>query len=101
MKRLALISISILIMLVSCMDDDAWYELNELNLRDDSTLLEIIKQQSGVFILNEGNFMYDNSSLSYYLIDSMKVYNDVFFRTNLSKIQILLTEALWVAYTTI
>ncbi|MFO7658754.1 MAG: YncE family protein [Bacteroidales bacterium] len=55
------------------MEDDLWYELNKSDLPPKS---------SGVFITNEGNFMYDNATLSYYDIDSMKVYNNVFFSKN-------------------
>jgi len=58
----------------SCMDDDAWYKMNNpITIRNNS---------NGLFIVNEGNMMYDNASLSYYSIDSMKLLNDVFFRTN-------------------
>ncbi len=71
-----------LTLLSSCMDDDAWYEMNDLQVRYDTSLNNAISRQTGVFVLNEGNFMYDNASLSYYLIDSMQHINDVFYRTN-------------------
>ncbi len=70
------------VMLPSCMDDDAWYALNDLQVHCDTTLNNAISRQTGVFVVNEGNFMYDNASLSYYLIDSMQYLNDVFYRTN-------------------
>lgn len=66
----------------SCMDDAAWYEMNDLDVKYDTLLNSYIAKQTGLFIVNEGNFMYDNASLSYYLIDSMKVLNNVFYRTN-------------------
>jgi len=66
--------ILILFVFTSCMKDDEWYELN--------SPLNLSKKYSGVFIINEGNFMYENASLSFYAIDSMKMLNDIFFRTN-------------------
>jgi len=36
----------------------------------------------GVFILNEGNFMSGNGSISFYSTDSMKIYNEIFRKTN-------------------
>jgi YVTN family beta-propeller protein len=37
---------------------------------------------NGVFIINEGNFMGGNGSLSFYSYDSLKVYNDLFINAN-------------------
>jgi len=56
----------------SCMDDDEWLKQNT----DDTPLF------NGVFITNEGNFMYDNASLSYYDIEKHQNYNHVFFNKN-------------------
>ncbi|MBN2613830.1 MAG: YncE family protein [Bacteroidales bacterium] len=56
------------------MDDEEWVGLNQP--------LNVNIKSSGLFIINEGNFMYDNASLSFYHTDSMKVLNNVFFRTN-------------------
>ena len=36
----------------------------------------------GLFIVNEGNFMYGNASLSFYDIDSKRIENNVFSRSN-------------------
>ena len=36
----------------------------------------------GMFVVNEGNFMYGNASLSYYNIESGEVIQDLFFNTN-------------------
>jgi DNA-binding beta-propeller fold protein YncE len=64
------------------MDDESIYEKERLDLDADPGLRDYITNQRGVFVVNEGNFMYDNASLSYYLIDSMKVLNNLFERVN-------------------
>jgi len=43
---------------------------------------DILYNENGVFILNEGNFMSGNGSLSFYSIDSQKVSNNVFLNVN-------------------
>jgi DNA-binding beta-propeller fold protein YncE len=37
---------------------------------------------NGVFVINEGNFMGGNGSLSFYSYDSAKIYNDIFLNVN-------------------
>ena len=84
MKQIVAIVIFIIVLSSACINDDTWYEMNQLDLRYDTLLINDISKQNGVFIVNEGNFMYDNASLSYYLIDSMKVLNEVFYLGNKS-----------------
>ena len=40
----------------------------------------------GLFITNEGNFQYDNATLSYYDPATKKVENEVFYRANAMKL---------------
>lgn len=61
------------ILFQSCMKD---------NLIKDFERLNIINKTKGVFIVNEGNFMYGNASLSYYNTETKEIYNDVFYQTN-------------------
>lgn len=76
------IILGIPLLFISCMDDDRWYEINGIDLNRDSLANQYINSQRGLFVINEGNYVYDNASLSYYMIDSMKVLNDVFYRAN-------------------
>ncbi len=57
----------------ACMDDDALWQTLEPGHSP---------SPQGVFIVNEGNFMYGNASLSYYDPEEKEVFNDVFFNTN-------------------
>ena len=45
-----------------------------------------VSESSGLFVLNEGNFMYGNASLSYYDFDKGECLNDVFLRANGAKL---------------
>ena len=64
----------LLILLSSCMKDDDLWNFNKTTVRIPS---------QGVFITNEGNFMYGNASLSYYNMETGDVLNDIFYETNL------------------
>ncbi len=55
------------------MDDDELWEFEQT---------ETQSTHKGLFIINEGNFMYENSSLSYYNLKNQEVINDVFYKTN-------------------
>jgi YVTN family beta-propeller protein len=55
-----------------CMKDDEWISRHQTG-----TLLS-----KGVFIINEGNFMFGNASLSFYNPVTRKVQNDLFYLTN-------------------
>ncbi len=49
--------------------------------KPDISVAELL-QDGGVLVLNEGNFMYGNASLSYYKPSKSEVINDVFYRQN-------------------
>ncbi len=56
-----------------CMKDNSLYDFQRL---------EVNKKGRAVFIINEGNFMYGNASLSYYDPATGEVLNDIFYNTN-------------------
>jgi hypothetical protein len=64
-------------MFQSCMNDETWVEQHKPNLG-----VENVFNSGGVLVLNEGNFMYGNASLSYYNSATGKVINDVFYLQN-------------------
>jgi YVTN family beta-propeller protein len=70
MKRVLLIPAILLVVAAACIDDH--FKPNPVDPSYDR----------GLFITNEGNFMYDNASLSYYNIDTHEVTDNVFFNTN-------------------
>ncbi|HBS88772.1 MAG TPA: cell surface protein [Bacteroidales bacterium] len=72
MKKLIYI-LPFLLILSSCMDDDVLRDFERLNANH---------TERGVFVVNEGNFMYENASLSYYNINDNIFENNVFYRTN-------------------
>ena len=58
---------------VACMDDDAITNIHRQEQNE---------KEHGIFIINEGNFMSDNASLSYYNPKTKQCKNDVFYNTN-------------------
>ena len=72
LRRIAILLLSVLVM-TSCMRDEELWNFRKPDV--DSPF-------RGVFIVNEGNFMYNNASLSYYDITTGEVFNDVFFEAN-------------------
>lgn len=74
MARFYILLLLTVVGLSSCMDDDDWNEMNKSRTPP--------RKPIGLFITNEGNFMYDNASLSYYDIETKEVYNHVFYAVN-------------------
>lgn len=74
MKRLLFIlSLPVALFLQGCMnDDDLWIPGGPV---------EPLKP-GGLFVVNEGNFTYGNSSLSYYDMEQGEVYHDIFYGIN-------------------
>ncbi len=65
--------LAVVAILSSCMNDEALRDFHRLVVRHD---------EKAVFIVNEGNFMYGNSSLTFYDPKSGDVQNDIFYNTN-------------------
>lgn len=67
--------ILLLIVLSGCMRDDQWVE-------DHRQKGNFQFSPGGVFVINEGNFMYGNATLSFYDTLNKAVQNDLFYRAN-------------------
>jgi hypothetical protein len=65
------------LLLSSCMRDETWVSRNKPNISADD-----LESGHPVIILNEGNFMYGNSSISYYDASTGKLWNDVYYNQN-------------------
>ncbi len=65
----------LLISLTSCMKDDQWVKDH---LQQGNTALA----DGGLFVVNEGNFMYGNATLTYYDTLKREVQNDLFYKVN-------------------
>jgi len=72
-RKLMYMALSVLFSLSGCMKDD---ELWDVKGPEDE------RPNGGVFVWNEGNFMYGNASLTYYDPELREVEEDVFFSTN-------------------
>lgn len=73
LRKLILAGLTLSVFLHGCMEDDQLWDA-ERPVYDFRT--------SGIFVVNEGNFMYGNSSLTFYDPETRQVYDDVFFQTN-------------------
>jgi DNA-binding beta-propeller fold protein YncE len=69
--KLSLI-VFITFLLAGCMKDNEWVDQHLTKMR----------LPNGVFIVNEGNFMYGNATLSFYNQVDRKVQNDIFWKVN-------------------
>lgn len=71
LMRLPVLTFILTVLLSSCMQWDYGTPDEDIRL-----------EGRGLFIINEGNFQYGNSTLSYYNPASRKVENEVFYRAN-------------------
>jgi len=72
-RKLIYIGLPVLLSLTGCMEDDQLWEFERPAYEH---------MYSGIFVINEGNFMYGNASLTYYDPETRQVIEDVFFKTN-------------------
>jgi len=72
-RMLLYIGLSFLFFLTGCMKDDELWEF-EKPIYD--------FPHAGMFVINEGNFMYGNASITFYDPETRQVIDDVFFQTN-------------------
>ncbi|HWR99649.1 MAG TPA: YncE family protein [Prolixibacteraceae bacterium] len=73
--RLNLMLLLVMSLLSGCMKDDEW-------VQDHLQQGNIQLPEGGLFVINEGNFMYGNATLSYYDTLKKEVQNDLFYKVN-------------------
>ncbi|MDD2549955.1 MAG: YncE family protein [Bacteroidales bacterium] len=72
-RKLKFIIPALFVVFSSCMKDDELWNFDKPNISIPA---------KGLFVTNEGNFMYGNASLSYYDMETGEVLNDVFYEFN-------------------
>jgi DNA-binding beta-propeller fold protein YncE len=72
-RKLTCILLPVFVLLSGCMKDDELWDFKRPGYAFPF---------SGLFVTNQGNFMYGNASLSYYDPETREVLNEVFFNTN-------------------
>ena len=74
-QRFFLLIFFLQVALAGCMKDDQWVKehLKQVNIQ---------LSEGGLFVVNEGNFMYGNATLSFYDTLNKEVQNDLFYRVN-------------------
>ena len=72
-RTLRYIAPVLFVLFSSCMEDDKLWNFESPSISVPAT---------GLFVTNEGNFMYGNASLSYYNMETGEVLNDVFYEYN-------------------
>jgi len=70
---LLLLSMAVTLHFSSCSDG----EFGEINTGSSQ-----FRHGDGVFIINEGNFGNGNGSISFFNIDSLEIYNEIFYTAN-------------------
>jgi DNA-binding beta-propeller fold protein YncE len=72
-RKLLYIGLTVMFCLSGCMEDDLIWEFERPGYEG---------SLNGIFVVNEGNFMYGNASVSHYDPESRQVINDLFYQTN-------------------
>ena len=70
-----LIPFLLLILLIGCMKDDQW-------IKDHQQSGDVQLPSGALFVVNEGNFMYGNATLTSYDTIKRAVQNDLFYKVN-------------------
>lgn len=72
-RKLIYVAMPAVLLLTGCMKDELLW---------DPEWPGYLIPPRGIFVINEGNFMYGNASLTYYDPETREVFNDIFFSAN-------------------